>query len=163
MKRIYTILMALLLGSSFSVMTTSCLGDNEEEVTKEDKVAEYTKNIVGLWLLEGKDTDGEAVCEYWLFNEKGTGTYAYGSNWDKVDDVTYEDVQAGYGNNFQWSIDANGLMVIYKVGESYNDPDPDAPFVIKSITDKAMTWVTSDGYTQTLLRKSLDELKKSAS
>ena len=130
-----------MLVASVPCVMTSCSGDDEEELIPEDTIAKYTKAIVGYWLLDGTQ-------EYWRFDANGDGV-AYGENWDAA-----EDVHEGEGNKFKWYIDKNGLMVIYKLEtiDEYNDPEPMAPFSIKSITDTNMHWVTSTGIQQSLTR-----------
>jgi hypothetical protein len=140
MKRFFYMLVCLLMAATTGLFT-SCSGEEEEEVIDDQTIAQYTKDIVGTWLMDGTQ-------EYWRFDAQGSGSIGYGENWDQA-----EDVNEGEGNNFEWYFKSNGLMVIYAVGGDYNDPEPDAPYSIKSITSTKMTWVTSAGYTQTLTRK----------
>lgn len=140
MKRFFYMLVCLLMAATTGLFT-SCSGEEEEEVIDDQTIAQYTKDIVGTWLMDGTQ-------EYWRFDAQGSGSIGYGENWDQA-----EDVNEGEGNNFEWYFKSNGLMVIYAVGGDYNDPEPDAPYSIKSITSTKMTWVTSTGYTQTLTRK----------
>ena len=140
MKKFYTVFIAVLMLGSLSTLT-SCSSDEEEEIIDDTQVTKFTKDIVGKWLMDNTQ-------EYWRFDEKGSGSVAYGENWDQA-----EDVQEGEGNSFQWSIDANGLMVIYAIQGVYDDPEPDAPYVIKSITSTRMIWVTSGGVQQSLTRQ----------
>jgi len=140
MKKFYSLFVSLIIACS-ACSLTSCASDEEEELIEEGTIAEYTEKIVGKWQMDNTQ-------EYWRFDEKGNGTVAYGENWDKS-----EDVSEGEGNNFQWEINTNGLMVIYAIGGQYNDPEPDAPYSIKSITSTKMTWVTSGGVQQTLTRQ----------
>ncbi len=140
MKKFSAFLTSLLMACSICTVT-SCTSDDEEELIDEVTVEQFRKDIVGRWLLDSTQ-------EYWRFDAQGNGNVAYGENWDEA-----EDVHEGEGNEFKWSIDKNGLMVIYKIGNDYNDPEPDAPYTIKSITSSRMTWVTSGGTQQTLTRK----------
>lgn len=140
MKRFFYMLVCLLMAATTGLFT-SCSGEEEEEVIDDQTIAQYTKDIVGTWLMDGTQ-------EYWRFDAQGSGSIGYGENWDQA-----EDVNEGEGNNFEWYFKSNGLMVIYAVGGDYNDPEPDAPYSIKSITSTKMTWVTSTGDTQTLTRK----------
>ena len=140
MKRFFYMLVCLLMAATTGLFT-SCSGEEEEDVIDDQTIAQYTKDIVGTWLMDGTQ-------EYWRFDAQGSGSIGYGENWDQA-----EDVNEGEGNDFEWYFKSNGLMVIYAVGGDYNDPEPDAPYSIKSITSTKMTWVTSTGYTQTLTRK----------
>ncbi len=139
MKKVYSLFVSVLMACSFCALT-SCEGE-EEELIEEDTISQFTKDIVGKWKLDNTE-------EYWRFDAQGSGSVGYGENWDMS-----EDVNEGEGNTFQWYIEANGLMVIYAIGGQYNDPEPDAPYVIKSITSTRMTWVTSSGHQQTLVRQ----------
>jgi len=106
----------------------------------ETTIAQYKSAIVGTWLMDGTQ-------EYWRFDAMGSGSVATGENWDQS-----EDISEGEGNYFQWSIDSNGLMVIYLVNGQYNDPEPDAPYTIKSITSTKLYWVTSTSVQQSFTK-----------
>lgn len=133
----YLLMFALLCGAS-SMMFTSCLGDQEAEdlIDDEATLARYRKDIVGLWL----ENDTE---EYWRFKNDGSGSKATpstGKYWDEADDMTESEAES-----FQWYIETTGLMVIHAIGGTYNDPDPEAPFKIESLTASKMVWKGSDG------------------
>ena len=140
MKKISAFLTSLLMVCAVGLVS-SCTTTEDEELIDEVTIEQFKKDIVGRWLMDGTQ-------EYWRFDAQGNGSVAYGENWDVA-----EDVHEGEGNEFQWSIDSNGLMVIYKIGNDYNDPEPDAPYTIKSITASKMVWVTSGGEQQTLVRQ----------
>lgn len=138
-------LMLLMIGLS-PIMLTSCLGDEEEEelIEEETTLDKYRKDIVGLWVEEGTKV-------YWRFNSDGQGSVATpstGKNWDESEDLTEEEVEP-----FQWYIEKTGLMVIHSVGGVFNDPDPEAPFKIESLTSSQMTWKGSDGTYRHFVRK----------
>lgn len=141
MKKIALYMMMVLLAFSSMSTLTSCFGDEEEEeLIEDDQIEQYTKAIVGRWKMDGTE-------EYWRFDAQGSGSIGYGENWDQA-----EDVQEGEGNYFEWFFKENGLMVIYAIAGDYNDPEPDAPYTIISLTDTKMTWKTSSGRRQTLTR-----------
>ncbi|MBR0036446.1 MAG: hypothetical protein IJP70_02265 [Bacteroidales bacterium] len=139
MKKIYYLLVCLMVACTLTTFN-SCSSEEEEELIDETTINKYKTAIVGTWLRDGSK-------EYWRFDAMGSGSVAYGENWDAD-----EDVHEGEGNQFQWYINSNGLMVIYKIGDAYEDPDPEAPFTIKSITSTKINWVTSDGYQQSLTK-----------
>lgn len=140
MKKIATLMMSFLLLAGSASMLTSCSKEEDEELIDENQIAKFTQDIVGKWQLDGTN-------EFWRFDAKGSGSVAYGENWDEG-----EDVHEGEGNDFRWEIDKNGLMVIYKNNGDYNTPEPEAPYSIKSITSEKMIWVTSTNHQQTLKR-----------
>lgn len=128
----------MLLLSVGSVTFTSCLGDEEEEQLIEDQTTleRYRKEIVGLWKEQGSQ-------EYWRFKADGTGSRdnrSTGAYWDESEDVTESEAEL-----FQWYIEATGLMVFHAIGGSFNDPDPESPFKIESLTSSKMVWKGSDG------------------
>lgn len=140
MKKFYAFFVGLLMLGSLSALT-SCAKEEEEELIDDTQVNQYSKDIVGHWLMDNTQ-------EHWRFDEQGNGSVAYGENWDLADDI-----HEGEGNSFQWNIDKNGLMVIYAISGVYDDPEPDAPYVIKSITSTKMIWVTSGNVQQSLTRQ----------
>lgn len=140
MKKFYSFFVCMMMAFC-ACSLTSCSNDDDEELIDDTQIDQYKKDIVGKWRLDNTQ-------EYWRFDAQGNGAVAYGENWDKA-----EDVNEGEGNNFQWSISSNGLKVIYAIGGQYNDPEPDAPYTIKSITSSKMTWVTSSNVQQTLTRQ----------
>ncbi|MBP5764509.1 MAG: hypothetical protein J6W47_05310 [Bacteroidales bacterium] len=139
MKKLYYLLICLVVSCSLTTFT-SCSSDEEEEIIDDVTIEQYKQNIVGTWRMDGTQ-------EYWRFDAMGGGSVAYGENWDQA-----EDVNEGEGNQFQWSINSNGLMVIYKIGSLYSDPEPDAPYTIKSITSTKMHWVTSSNVQQSFTK-----------
>lgn len=139
MKNFNSLLVSMMMVFG-AVALTSCYGE-EEELIEENTIAEYTEKIVGKWRMDNTQ-------EYWRFDARGNGSVHYGENWNLG-----EDVHEGEGNDFQWEINSNGLMVIYAISGIYNVPEPDAPYTIKSITSSKMTWVTSGGTQQSLTRQ----------
>ena len=147
MKKIALFMMTVALACSMGTFT-SCSSD-EEELIDNSTVEQYTKDIVGKWLMDGSQW-------YWRFDAQGGGSVGYGENWDKEDDVN-----EGEGKKFEWFFDtdeqgqSNGLMVIYfmEATSDYSNPATGAPYSIKSITSTKMTWVTSDGETQSFTRQ----------
>lgn len=131
-------LISLLLGV-FALGLTSCAAE-EEQLEDEVTVAEQRQAIVGYWY------DG-VTDEYWHFfaGTASAAAPAQGKNWCETDEVYESDVDP-----FQWYIESNGLMVIHSVGGSFNNPDPECPIKIRSITEKNMIWDTADGETRTL-------------
>lgn len=127
MKRFFHLL-ALIAACLTSSTLASCTGDEDELLIDEEEQADYTQKIVGTWLQTGTQ-------EYWRFDRGGLG-----ENWDEADDI-----KEGEGNKFKWEFERNGLMVIYLLNGSYSDPEPDAPFIINTITDYRMTWTTNNG------------------
>lgn len=127
MKR-FLQLLAILCASMTLFTLSSCGGEEDEILIDEDDQINYSVKIVGTWQMSGTQ-------EYWRFDRNG-----YGENWDLADDVN-----EGEGNDFKWSFEKNGLMVIYKLNGSYSDPEPDAPFIINTITDYRMIWTTNNG------------------
>lgn len=146
MKKFYSILFVFLM--AFSACTlTSCFGDEEEEeLVDETTMEQFRKDIVGTWRMDGTD-------EYFVFRVDGSGSKANSSHGDYWDSSETDISQGDEPDHFEWYIEQNGLMIIHGVLGDYNDPDPDAPFTIKSITGKKMTWVTSGGTQQTLSRQ----------
>ncbi|MBQ0057709.1 MAG: hypothetical protein KBT20_08640 [Bacteroidales bacterium] len=130
-------MMACLIMATTMFSLTSCAGD-DEEIMQEDDIKVAAEQIVGTWQLNG-------TREFWRFDADGKGSKvspSHGENWDKD-----EDINEGEGNRFEWYLQSNGLMVTYFMESTgaYSDPEPDAPFIINSITDKAMTWTTNNG------------------
>lgn len=148
MKKIFR-LMACLMMASAMISLSSCTGAEEEEIMGDEDITNYTEMIVGYWQLQGKR-------EYWRFDGDGSGTItdkSHGDNWDEADDI-YEDEETS--NFFEWYFEKNGLMIIYRNNGYYNTPEPDAPFIVNSITEKVMTWTTNNGKgtTQKFVRSS---------
>jgi len=136
MKRFWLLAM-LMMGVSL-LSFTSCLPEEGEEELIEDQATleKYRKNIVGLWQEDGTQ-------EYWRFKSDGTGSKdnrSTGAYWDAEDDMSEAEAAP-----FQWYIDETGLMVFHQVGGMYNDPDPENPFKIESLTSSKMVWKGSDG------------------
>ncbi len=140
MKKFYSFFVVMMIVLGVGTLC-SCSPTEEEDLIEEGTIAEYTQKIVGKWKMDNTQ-------EYWRFDSRGNGSVHYGENWNLA-----EDVNEGEGNDFQWEINSNGLMVIYAIGEDYNVPEPDAPYTIKSITSSRMIWVTSGGSQQYLTRQ----------
>lgn len=132
MRKIKLLMACMLIGCCAGAFT-SCSSDDEETLIEETDMNNYATQIVGTWRMDNTE-------EYWRFDAAGSGNIGYGENWDKADDVN-----EGEGNAFQWNFEKNGLMVIYKLGGTYSDPEPDAPYIIRSITSTHMTWTTNNG------------------
>lgn len=117
----------------------SCGGDDEPEIIiPEEQIIDYAGKIIGYWQLQG-------AREYWRFDADGSGTKidpSYGENWDEAEDIFEGEETSNY---FQWYFEQNGLMLVYRNNGDYNTPEPDAPFIINSITDTNMTWTTNGG------------------
>jgi len=136
MKRFWFIAIFML---SVSLLTlTSCMGNEEEEELIKDQTTleKYRKDIIGLWQEQNSQ-------EYWRFKADGTGSKedrATGAYWDESEDVHEEEAEP-----FQWYIDETGLMVYHSIGGIFDDPDPESPFKIESLTTSKMVWKGKDG------------------
>ena len=129
----------IICGASF----TSCSSDDKEDDIH-PKVDETL--LIGCW-----ENDDNGEC--WQYKTDHTGVY-----WDPAE-TTYEQASTTSTGLFQWYIDESGLMHLFymETTSGYDDPDPDAPYVIKELSATHMTYQTSGGAKVHLTKFTLEQ------